>query len=229
MARTQSVHFLSTLSVTFATVAAVFSGAVLRPSPQRAGGIERAWANLVTAGPTLDSAQRISVMAGARRAWAGAEAPAASDDAMGEASFWLAVDAEGITSDLIADFERRGLPLFSYLEIVGVVARLSNVDWYLRGIGASVPRLPLPDASVPTGRIATDARITDSWVPMLGNASAPHTLDALPDEGDALRDLHEPMYVDMRSIEDWTLSDELSRVQIEFLAARTSFLNECFY
>ena len=148
---------------------------------------------------------------------------------MGEASFWLAVDAEGITRDLIADFERRGLPLFSYLEIVGVVARLSNVDWYLRGIGASVPRLPVPDASVPTGRIATDARITDSWVPMLGKASAPHTLDALPDEGDALRDLHEPMYVDMRSIEDWTLSDELSRVQIEFLAARTSFLNECFY
>ena len=64
---------------------------------------------------------------------------------------------------------------------------------------------------------------------MRGNASAPHALDALPDEGDALRDLHEPMYVDMHSINDWALSDELSRVQIEFLAARTSYLNECFY
>jgi hypothetical protein len=211
------------------TVAAVFSGVVLQPSPQRAGAIERAWANLETSGPTLDSAQRISVIAGARRAWAGAEAPDTTDDVIGEASFWLAVDAEGITQDLIADFERRGLSRFSYLEIVGVIARLSNVDWYLRGIGASVPTLPQPDASMPTGRIAADAGITDSWVPMLGNASAPHTLDALPDEGDALRDLHEPMYVDMRSIEDWTLSDELSRVQIEFLAARTSFLNECFY
>jgi hypothetical protein len=168
-------------------------------------------------------------MAGARRAWAGAEAPDTTDDALGQASFWLAVDAEGITHDLIDDFERRGLSRFSYLEIVGVVARLSNVDWYLRGIGASVPKLPPPDASVPTGRIAADARITDSWVPMRGNASAPHALDALPDEGDALRDLHEPMYVDMHSINDWAQSDELSRVQIEFLAARTSYLNECFY
>ena len=183
----------------------------------------------MTAGPTLDSAQRIGVMAAARRAWAGAEAPDTNGDVIGEASFWLAIDAEGITGDLIADFERRGLSRFSYLEIVGVVARLSNIDWYLRGVGASPPTLPLPDATLATGRIAAGARITDSWVPMLGNASAPHTLDALPDEGDALRDLHEPMYVDMRSIEDWALSDELSRVQIEFLAARTSYLNECFY
>ena len=67
-------------------------------------------------------------MAGARRAWAGAEAPDTTDDVLGQASFWLAVDAEGITHDLIGDFERGGLSRFSYLEIVGVVARLSNVD-----------------------------------------------------------------------------------------------------
>lgn len=147
----------------------------------------------------------------------------------GVATFWLAVDAEGITHDLVTGLVRRGLALESYLEIVGVVARLSNIDWYMRGIGAATPRLPQTDQARPTGNISPRARLTDSWVPMLGNASAPRTLDALPDEGDALRDIHEPMYIDMNSIEDWTLDGDLTRVQIEYIAARTSYLNECFY
>lgn len=163
------------------------------------------------------------------RAWGGAEAPDPRADVAGLATYWLAVDAEGITHDLVSDFADRGLQLESYLEIVGVVARLSNIDWYLRGIGASVPRLPNSDLGAPTGNVAADARITDSWVPMLGNAMAPRTLDALPDEGEALRDIHEPMYLEMRSIEDWTLDGDLSRIQIEYVAARTSYLNECFY
>lgn len=207
----------------------MFIGSELQPSPARRGAVERAWVQLVSSGPTLSSQERIDVIAGARRAWAGAEAPDAGAGVAGEAIFWLAVDAEGITHDLVSDFARRGLPLESYLEIVGVVARLSNIDWYMRGIGSGITRLPQSDPSRPTGNISPHARITDSWVPMLGNAAAPRTLDALPDEGEALRDLHEAMYIDMDAIGDWTLEGDLSRVQIEFVAARTSYLNECFY
>lgn len=183
----------------------------------------------MAAGPTLTSSERISVIAGARRAWAGAEAPDTEQGLLGEATYWLAVDAEGITHDLVSEFAARGLALESYLETVGVVGRLSNIDWYMRGIGSGFPRLPESELARPTGNISPEARITDSWVPMLGDASAPRTLDALPDEGDALRDLHEPMYIDMQAIDDWTLEGDLSRVQIEFVAARTSYLNECFY
>ncbi len=191
--------------------------------------MERAWAQLVSAGPTLSSQARLGVVDGARRAWAGADAPDERAGVSGVATFWLAVDAEGITHDLIVDFVRRGMTLESYLEVVGIVARLSNIDWYMRGIGAAAPRLPAVDAALPTGNIAPRARITDSWVPMLGNASAPRTLDALPDEGTALRDIHEAMYIDMTSIDDWSLDGDLTRVQIEYIAARTSYLNECFY
>jgi hypothetical protein len=207
----------------------MFSEAHLTPSVERAAAIERAWLQLTTSGPTLDSAARLLVMDRARRAWAGAETPDAETGALGQAAYWLAVDAEGITKDLITNFVEMGLSLESYLEVVGVVARLSNIDWYLRAIGATLPDLPAPDASQPTGNVHPDAKITDSWVPMLGNAMAPRTLDALPDEGEALRDLHEPMYIQMRSTEDWAYADELTRPQIEFIAARTSYLNECFY
>jgi hypothetical protein len=207
----------------------MFSGAHLTPSVERGAAVERAWRQLTTSGPTLDSTARLQIIGGARRAWAGAEAPNSETGVLGQASHWLAVDAEGITADLVADFVEMGLSLESYLELVGVVARLSNIDWYLRAIGATLPNLPSPDTSQATGNVHPDAAITDSWVPMLGNAMAPRTLDALPDEGEALRDLHEPMYIQMGSIEDWAQADDLTRAQIEFLAARTSYLNECFY
>ncbi len=58
---------------------------------------------------------------------------------------------------------------------------------------------------------------------------APGVLDALPAEGEALRDLHEPMYMEMEQMGDNKYTDELSRAQIEYIAARASYLNECFY
>ncbi|MBT8240567.1 MAG: hypothetical protein KJN63_05010, partial [Acidimicrobiia bacterium] len=58
---------------------------------------------------------------------------------------------------------------------------------------------------------------------------APHVLDALPTEGTAFRDLHEPMYMPMAEIDHWGYADVLNRPQIEFIAARSSYLNECFY
>lgn len=209
---------------------AMFSQVELAPSPTRRSAVERAWSQLCGPGPMLSSRQRREIITGARRAWAGAEAPDNTAGALGEATYWLAVDAEGITQDLVASFAKRGMDTLSYLEVVGVVSRLSNIDWYLRALGAPTPPIPLEDGdAVATGNVHPNAQITDSWVPMLTNASAPRTLDALPDEGDALRDLHEPMYINMASIEDWSFSDDLSRSQIEYLAARTSYLNECFY
>lgn len=208
--------------------------AALTPSPERADAVVRAWSQLNGAGPTLRSSERQAVIFDARRAWAGVKEPNADHGLLGEAAHWVAVDAEGISLDLIASLEARGLDRLRYLEVVGVVARLSNIDWYVRAIGAETLPLPfsdvpLPDAVDATGNVHPEARITDSWVPMLDLASAPRTLDALPDEGDALRDLHEPMYIDMADIVNWSVSDELTRSQIEYLAARVSYLNECFY
>lgn len=206
----------------------MLTDSVLSPHPTRADAVARAWTQLTTSGPTLNSAERLDVIAVARQAWDGTTGPA-QPTVLAEAAYWLAKDAGGLRSEIVDDFERRGLDRSRYLEAVGVVSRLANVDFYTRGIGGPLLDLPEPDGSAPTGEAHPDAVITDGWVPATGPLFAPASLDALPAEGEALRDLHEPMYMPMAEMGDPGFVDVLTRAQIEFVAARTSFLNECFY
>ena len=203
--------------------------AVLAPSEERRAAVERAWNRLTGPGPLLTDAQRHQVIRDARAAWAGADGPNPDSGVAGEATHWLAIDAEGLTHELVDDFATRGLDRLRYLEIVGIVGRLANVDYYVRGLGAAEPALPAAHGEPPTGRLHPEAAITDMWVPTIGQTFAPHVLDALPDEGEALRDLHEPMYVYFDKIGHGDYADDLTKSQIEYLAARTSYLNECFY
>ncbi len=208
----------------------LLNDAVLTPDPTRAAAFDRAWSSLTTTGPTMTAAQRAGVIAGARRSWEGASAPDPSLGALGEATHWLAVDAGGITRAAIDDLEGRGLDRLMYLETVGLVARLSNIDFYATGLGASRPALPAsPDPAPPTGHVAHGAEVRDMWVHQSGPVRAPMVLDALPDEGDAFRDLHEPMYMPFDQIFTWNYGDTLTRPQYEYVAARASYLNECFY
>lgn len=220
----------------------------LKPSPARLAALWDAWGNLTGPGPTLSAAQRIGIIASARAGWAGAAVPGANhteagdsglDSLLAEAAHWLAVDAGGITGEVVAELEARGLDRFRYLETVGVVARLANVDFYLRGIGAGLFEVTVdgtsrpggsePEDRQPTGDYLADAGLTDGWVPATGPLIAPFTLDALPSEGEALRAIHEPMYMPMNEMGDHRYTDVLTRAQIEFVASRTSYLNECFY
>ena len=171
--------------------------AVLAPAPTRQKAIERSWANLVAPGALLTSAERHQVIRDARAGWAGGTEPKVASGIMGEAAHWLAVDAEGLTEEIVADFEARGLDRLRYLEIVGVVARLSNVDFYVRGIGATELVLAEPSLTAPSGRLHPDAVLTNMWVPTVGQSFAPHVVDALPDEGEAVRALCDPMYMPM--------------------------------
>ena len=210
-----------------AMVSAVSETSELTPSAGRAAALERAWQNLVTSGPTLNSSERQQVISSARRAWA--REPVAAGSVLDEAAYWIARDAGGITGENVDGFVARGLDRHRYLETVGVVARAANVDFYLRGLGAAPIELLGPDDTTPTGDIDPDATRTDGWVPATGPLFAPRALDALPAEGRALRDLHEPMYMPLAEMDDPAFVDVLTRAQIELIAARTSVLNECFY
>ena len=207
----------------------MFDLAVLDPGAGRARAVERVWGELTTSGPTLFSSERQAVIADARAAWSGAATPNPASGVRGESVHWLAVDAGGITGELVTDFESRGLDRHRYLETIGVVGRLANVDFYCRGLGAPVPELPGADDTAPTGVVDRSATRTNGWVPASGPLSAPFVLDALPDEGASMRALHEQMYVDMTQIGNGRYFDDLSKPQIEYIAARVSFLNECFY
>lgn len=207
----------------------ILNDAILQPQSERLAAIERAWENLTGPGPLLSAHQRLGVIEVARAAWAGSTMPNSVRDLTHEAAHWVAMDAGGLTGETVDEFEARGLDRLTYLEVVGVVARLANVDFYARGIGASLPNAPAGTDQAPTGEINPEAGITDSWVPMLSAALAPFVLDALPSEGEALRDLHGPMYLSMEAFGDFGHVDELTRVQTEWVAARTAYLNECFY
>ena len=200
----------------------------LQPDSERLAAVNSVWAKLVTSGTVLTAEERISVISSARSAWAGGVKPDPAD-ILADVAYWLATDAGGITAAFVDEVEARGLDRLKYLEAVGVVSVLSNIDFYARGLGAPLLELPAPDGSSPTGAIAADAKMTDSWVPMAGPTYAPGMLDALPAEGETLREIHEPMYLPMPEIGNGAYVDGLSRPQIEYVAARSSFLNECFY
>lgn len=217
------------MSETAGSPNAVLDDAALAPSDERRAAVERAWAYLTGPGPLLTAAERHQVIRDARAGWAGASGPNADSGVAGEAAHWLAVDAEGLRPEIIADFEARGLDRLRYLEIVGVVGRLSSLDFYARGLGASELALPEPSTEPPTGNIDPAAELTNMWVPTIGQSFAPLVLDALPDEGVSLRDMSDAMYVDMSVIGDGAYADSLTKAQIEYLAARASYLNECFY
>lgn len=201
----------------------------LDPNPVRHAAVDAAWANLIAPGPTLSASERRSVIAAARSVWADTIDRSETRTLVEEVAVRMAFDAIGMTADVVAGFEAAGLSRFRYLEAVGLVARLANIDVYATGLGATVPALPGVDPAGPTGEVAAGVGITDGYVPATGNLFALSVLDALPPEGVAFKALHEPFYVPFRSFLDGAYRDELSRAQIEYVAAATSYLNDCFY
>ncbi len=206
----------------------MFADGALAPDSQRLEAARAAWADLVGPGPTLTTAERHVVIATARAAWAGAPAPAGGSPVVA-AAHRMAFDAVGMDRDVVAGYETAGLDRFRYTEVVGIVGRLANVDFYATGLGASLPELPGADDAGPTGDVAADAAVAEGLVPATGKLSALAVLDALPADAASYRALHEPFYIPFREFMNAGYADELTRAQIEFVASRTSALNECFY
>jgi hypothetical protein len=51
----------------------------------------------------------------------------------------------------------------------------------------------------------------------------------VPAEAEALLSLHGPLYLTVEQMQDPAYKKALTRAQMEFVAARTSYLNECHY
>lgn len=95
--------------------------------------------------------------------------------------------------------------------------------------GAELPGLPDPVEGSPTGVVATEARVQGGWVPTVGPASPPNALTLVPSEHEAMHDLHGALYLSVEGMADLDADRGLHRTQMEFVAARTSLLNECFF
>ena len=192
-------------------------------------GLDRERTRMAAPGTWWTGAERVAIVATARAAREGRAVPSSSlTSAAVEAARRLAVDPH-VDQPWIDDLVQGGVDLFSYVELLALVTRISAVDSFFFGIGADPLVLPSPAPGRPTGQKVAEAEIQGALVPTVGVPFPPTALTAVPPEAEALGDLHTVLYLSMFEMGDLHIVKDLTRVQIEFIAARTSLLNDCFY
>ncbi len=124
-----------------------------------------------------------------------------------------------------------GNDVLSYVEIVSVVSAICAIDSMVIGLGDHVVPLPVGEIGMPRAVTDTAAAMVDCWVPTVGPASATKALSALPAEMAINRFLQDAWYLSDAAIFDFATNQhgDLDRGQIEYVAARTSEINDCFY
>jgi hypothetical protein len=196
------------------------------------------------------AARQAGIDAGILEAPADMELPAELDlpDIAVQVVERLAVSPKDVDQAFYQDALRGGLSDAEYVEIVGLVARITNFDVFARGIG--VPLRPLP-ASQPgkPSRERPGVAVTElAWVPTIPNPpeggqaadelydSKPkpyifRSLSLVPDEYRAHVGLEQVQYLPPKHIleYDYQHHEGLTRAQVEVVAGRVSALNECFF
>lgn len=203
-------------------------------------------------------AQRIAVIAAARRACIDAgvlEAPedggAVSDvelpKVVQDIIATVAVSPKDVDLDFYNAAIGSGLSDAEYTEIVGLVSFITNLDVFARGIGVAPRPLPAPQAGEPSRERPPEAVQEQAFVPTIpnppeGGARAkamygpfkPYIMRAMslvPDEFDDHIALERAQYLPLEKVMefDYAHHDGLTRPQVEVIAGRVSALNDCFY
>ncbi len=192
--------------------------------------IEREWDRIGSPGTWLTGSQRVEVAVQARAAKADIEVPARdlSEPAV-EAARVMSAAAHDIRGPWVTSLIDRGLTHLEYVEILGIVARLTAVDTFLFGVGQPERPLPKAEPGEPSREIVAEATINKGWAPTVGVAFAPNALSAIAAEDEALHDVHGAFYLSIKQMADIAIVRDLQRDQLETIAARTSLINECFF
>ena len=141
-----------------------------------------------------------------------------------------------------------GLSDVEYVEIVGVVSRLVDLDVFARGIGVAPQPLPPAGAGEPTRSRPDTAVIEYAWVPTIPNGPdggeigaalyqghpMPYivrSMSLVPDELRAHVELEVAHYTRLDKLFDYEYQhhEGLTRPQSEVVAGRVSAINDCFY
>lgn len=192
-------------------------------------GLDREWHRLRSAGTWWTGVQRLAIAHVARAARTEQGLPSVDlPEPVVEAAARLSADPH-VTREWVDGLDAAGLTKPAYVEILGVVARLTAVDTFLFGIGAAEQPLPGPAPGRPSFETVPEATMNGGFVPTIGVASAPNALSAVAAETDALLDLHGVLYLALDDMGDLEIEKDLSRAQMEFVAARTSLINDCYF
>lgn len=234
--------------------------------PVRADLVEahqRAWDRLSRAGTWLTAEERVQVMAEARHARGCAlcaeikaalspHAVQGEHDSLGE----LARNRVRMIHLIVADpgrltrgwYERTladGVDDAEFVEIVSVVAHVTAIDTFARGIGVPPRRLPEPSGGEPARYRPREARQHEAWAPNIAwdehgpneadyfvgpSANIRRALTLVPDEARGFFDVVSAQYLSGGQMRDFTREFRaITHGQIELLAARVSALNQCVY
>jgi hypothetical protein len=160
----------------------------------------------------------------------------------------IATSVRDLNKDFCDEAIGSGLSDAEYVEIVGIVSRLVDMDVFARGIGVLPRELPPAEAGEPSKQRPDAAVMELAWVPTIPNGPAggeigealyhgmpmPYIVRALslvPDELRAHVELEIAHYTRLDKLFDYDYQhhDGLTRPQAEVVAGRVSALNDCFY
>ncbi len=160
----------------------------------------------------------------------------------------LAVSPKDLDLDFYQAALKDGLSDTEYVEIVGLVARITDIDIFARGIGVSLEPLPAAQPGAPTRERPAVAVTELAWVPTIPNppdggelakslyGERPKSyifraMSLVPAEFRMHLELEEVQYLPIdRILEyDYRHHEGLSRAQVEIVAGRVSALNDCFF
>lgn len=195
-------------------------------------GIIAAIRNLVSPGVSFTGFERRAIAEAARAAEAGAWVEAATAplrSPAAEVAVLVATNSQSIREAHVDKWERVGLSRAAYAEIIGVVSSLRAIDTFAFGLGIRQPGLPEPQAGNATGELAPGSKLRTGFVPVPQLLSPSRVLSALPADHRAQDALSDTLYLSNAAMEDLEIVKDLDRAQLELVAARTSFLNDCFW
>jgi len=223
----------------------------------------RVWDHMASPGTWLDGAKRIAVAAAAREARTcrlcqlrKLSVSPNSQTGRHDDTSALPADWVDIVHRIVTDpgrltkgwFDRavgKRIEDGTYVELVSIVAHVTAIDTFARGIGSDEWLLPTAQAGSPTRYRPREARLHDAWVPTIAwhergpresdyfhgpPANIKMALTLVPDEARSFFDLVGNQYLPGPAMRDFANEFRaITHAQIELIAGRVSALNQCTY
>lgn len=226
-------------------------------------GHQRAWKRLGGPGTWLDARTRIKVAGETRHAPGcalcrhrkAARSPFTIEgrhDSLGQLpDNWVEVihrivsDPGRLTHSWYERILASGIADTEYVEIVSLIAHITAIDTFARGLGIPKQPLPAPKDGAPSRYRPAEARENKHWVPTIAwdehgpneanffvgaPANSRMALTLVPDEARSFFDLSTAMYVPTGAMRDFSKEYRaITHAQIELLKSRVSAINQCHY
>jgi len=204
---------------------------VAAPDPAAETAVAVALAALAGSGSFFTGAERLAIASQVRFARGLTTSASELAPVLAEHSARVAVEAITVRPEHVDAWQADGRDVLAYVELVAIVALITSIDSYRVGIGAPLDPFPDPTPGAPTPAIGDGAVKSNAWVPTVGIALAPTALSALPNEKAHKDAISKVWYLTDEYVHKYDVEPgrELTRPQMELVASRTSWLNECFF